>query len=183
MLPGTLWAEDYWGYDGKPARSWVAFGQHFAATVGVDLLPDGPMPWGLRAWHFYTDRLLPDADGVADVVLHHPRMYGRFLVASVREGIPSVGVAFGPLVAVAGAVVASWRRLPEVAKITLVAFAVGVAPHWLVTYPTARHLARWYPLAVVAAVWLWSRAEGRERLMLGGLIVMSGVWSAGLLSV
>lgn len=165
VMPGTLLVDGYWGYSDH-SRSWVAFGQHYAATVGVAAIPNGPHPW--INWEFYVGRLLPGAGSVAAVVTTYPGRYIDFVISSVRTSAGNALLLFGPLLLTLPLL--ARQRLSTPAKAAL-ATLVGTAPMILLAYAHVRHLARWYPLAAVAAVCVYERSEGRSRLMALGVIV------------
>lgn len=175
LLPGTLLVDNYWRWKAHGDRSWVAFGQHFASTVGLERLPIGVDPW--TRWETYTSRLLPGASSVGDVVRHHTGMYVEFLRVGLQQAVKNGVSLLGPLVAVAGFAGWAWRRLSDVGRGAMVA-TVGFVPNVVLAFPSVRHFARWYPLAALGAFWLWEHAPSRTwRAAVGLVIVASVVWN------
>lgn len=176
VLPGTLLVDGYWRYTEDLSRSWIAFGQHFANAVGVQALPVGPSPWA--GWQFYTDRLLPGADSLTDVVRLHPGQYLRFVGRSVVLAAGNAMGLFGPLLLVTAWIARHTRRLGRVGVGALLTL-MGLLPNVLIAFPQTRHLMRWYPLAAVAVMVMFERSGRRGRA--GAAMVAVGALAWNLL--
>lgn len=174
VLPGTLLVDGYWRYTDDLSRSWIAFGQHFANATGVQVLPAGPSPWA--GWQFYTNRLLPGADSLADVIRLHPGQYLRFVGRSVMLGAGNAVALFGPLLLAAAWITRRPRRFGPVGVGALLTL-VGLLPNVLIAFPQTRHLMRWYPLAVVAALVMWERGDRPSRAGAGLLVGAALAWN------
>lgn len=169
VAPGTLAIDGYWTWDGT-SRTWFSFGQHVAATVGVQEWPGGPHPW--NQWRDYMDVLFPGASSVGEAITMAPGIYLRFLVASVANGMMHAVALFGPLLL---AMVEAPRRFRSSRSVAAALSLVGMVPFTLLAYPHIRHMVRWFPLAMLLAVAAAERSGRKGAWAIAGTSIL---WAA-----
>lgn len=178
LLPGLVaFGPDYltaYGSDGG-GRAFGSFSQHLAALLAPLQLAPGPNPWAEP--QPYVNRLFPDADSFAAVVLQPGLPYLDFVGLSLAMGVRKAGYVFQwawlavPLVIFlrkrAGL---TWDANERAVLVT----AVGVIPFVLLAYPHIRYFARYYPLFWIALLCSTEKlaALGEARRPKAGLIAV-----------
>jgi hypothetical protein len=175
LLPGIFTRGPAYLLDLERATS--SFGQHAHILFSHE-----------RVWvdgNQALDRYFPGATSAWDALRLYPARYLDYVRLSAREGLRSIRLTFGPFVwamglAAVGGMLARAKLEPLVQRFAVA--LVGFVPIVLLSFPHARYLARYLPLAMIALLalveQLWRHTHRPQHVAIRWIVTAGVIWAA-----
>ncbi len=176
VIPSMLTPQGDWG----SKRSFVSFGQHYAALVNKHQI--SPIDNPFLDYDHFTKAIFSKAENMKEIIFQYPKQYYDFLCLSLGHGIKRMIVVFNVLLffifLIYRSIINGTYNIDLLGRLFFISL-IGCIPLVLFSFPHIRYLARYYPIAIlvilsyVQQVHLINRQQNLTCgfLIIGGLIV------------